>query len=68
MEKLLTPQIKAMLASYGRSILAAAVAAYSASGGDPKATLNAVWAALLPVAMRYLNPKDLAFGRGTEKQ
>lgn len=59
----LSPQIKAMLASYGRSILGAALAAYSASGGDPKAVLNAVWAALIPVAMRYLNTKDSAFGR-----
>lgn len=66
MEALLTPQIKAMLASYGRSILAAAIAAYSASGGNTTATLNAVWAALIPVAMRYLNPKDTSFGKGSE--
>ena len=57
-----------MLASYGRSLLGAAVAAYSASGGDPKAVLNAVWAALIPLAARYLNPKDIAFGRGSEKK
>ena len=62
----LSPQYKAMLASYGRSILAAAIAAYSASGGDPTATLNAVWAALIPVAMRYLNPKDSAFGKNAK--
>jgi hypothetical protein len=68
MEALLTPQVKAMLASYGRSLLGAAVAAYSASGGDPKAVLNAVWAALIPLAARYLNPKDIAFGRGSEKK
>ena len=64
--KLSTSQ-QAMIASYGRSLLAAALAAYTASGGDPKAVLNAVWAAVLPVAVRYLNPKDLAFGR-TEKK
>jgi hypothetical protein len=56
-----------MVASYGRSLLAAALAAYTASGGDATAVLNAVWAAALPVAVRYLNPKDLAFGR-TEKK
>lgn len=67
MEALLTPKVKAMLASYGRSVVAAAIAAYSASGGDPKAVLNAVWAAIVPVAARYLNPKDAAFGRGSEK-
>lgn len=68
MKTLLTPQIKAMLASYGRSLLGAALAAYSASGGDPKAALNAVWAALVPVVARYLNPKDTAFGKGSEKK
>ena len=68
MEKLLTPQIKAMLASYGRSVLGAGVAAYTASGGDLNAVLNAVWAALIPVALRYLNSSDPAFGRGSEKK
>lgn len=51
-----------MIASYGRSVIGAAVAAY-ASTGDTKAALNALWAALLPVAIRYLNPKDTAFGK-----
>lgn len=60
------PQYKAMLASYGRSILGAAIAAYTASGGSPAAALNAVWAAAIPVAMRYLNPNDSAFGKGAK--
>lgn len=68
MEKLLTPQVKAMLASYGRSVLGAGIAAYTASGGSPAAVANAVWAALIPVVMRYLNPNDLAFGKGAEKK
>jgi hypothetical protein len=68
MNELLTPQVKAMLASYGRSLLGAAIAAYTASGGSPTAALNAVWAALIPVAARYLNPNDLAFGKGAEKK
>jgi hypothetical protein len=68
MNELLTPQVKAMLASYGRSLLGAAIAAYTASGGSPTAVLNAVWAALIPVAARYLNPNDLAFGKGAEKK
>ena len=54
---------KALLASYGRSLLASAIATYTATQ-DPTATLNAVWAAAIPTAMRYLNPKDGAFGRG----
>jgi len=58
----LTDEHKAMLASYARSVIGAAVATY-ASTGDPKAALNALWAALLPVAMRYFNPKDGAFGK-----
>lgn len=58
----LTAEQKAMLASYARSVIGAAVATY-VSTGDPKAALNALWAALLPVAMRYFNPKDTAFGK-----
>jgi hypothetical protein len=61
----LSEQNKAMLASYGRSLLGAAVAAY-ASTGDPKAALNALWAAALPVIMRYLNTNDKAFGKGAK--
>ena len=59
--KLTTTQ-QALLASYGRSLLASAVATYTATG-DPTATLHAVWAAAIPTAMRYLNPKDKAYGR-----
>jgi len=58
----LTVQQKAMVASYARSVIGAAVAAYAATG-DPKAALNALWAALLPVAMRYFNKNDAAFGK-----
>lgn len=59
----LTEAQKALLASYGRSLLASAVATYTATQ-SPTATLNAVWAALIPTAIRYLNPKDESFGRG----
>jgi hypothetical protein len=52
---------KALAASYGRSLLAAAVATYTATQ-DPTATLNAVWAAAIPTAIRYLNKNDEAFG------
>ena len=53
---------KALLASYGRSVLGAAVAVY-VSTGDVKMAANALWAASLPVILRYLNPKDSAFGK-----
>jgi hypothetical protein len=59
----LTDAQKALLASYGRSLLASAVATYTATQ-SPTATLNAVWAAAIPTAMRYFNPSDKAFGRG----
>jgi hypothetical protein len=53
---------KALLASYGRSVLGAAVAVY-VSTGDIKMAANALWAAALPVIMRYMNPNDSAFGK-----
>jgi len=54
--------IKPMLASWARSFLAAGVAVYMAGVTDPKAILSAGVAAVLPVILRYLNPKDTAFG------
>jgi hypothetical protein len=62
----LTDAQKALIASYGRSLLAAAVATYTATQ-DPTATLNAVWAAVIPTAIRYLNKNDEAFGRNAEE-
>jgi hypothetical protein len=60
----LTPAHQALLASYGRSLLASAIATYTATQ-DPVATLNAVWASAIPTAIRYFNPKDGAFGRAS---
>jgi len=56
-------QMIAMLASYGRSLLAAGIALYAAGVTDPTQLANALWAALLPVIIRYVNPNDPAFGR-----
>ena len=58
----ISEQNKALIASYGRSFLGAAVAVY-VSTGDVKMAANALWAAALPVILRYLNPKDTAFGK-----
>ncbi len=55
-------KLKAMLASYGRSFLAAAVAVYSTGNTDLKSILIAAAASTLPVAIRAINPKDPAFG------
>jgi len=63
----LKPEHKAIIESYARSLVGAGIAAYTASGGDPKATLNALWASLVPVAIRFLNKKDGAFGLGATK-
>lgn len=58
----LDAKLTAMLASYGRSFLAAAVALLATGNSDPKALIAAGLAAVLPVAIRALNPKDPAFG------
>ena len=55
-------QIKALLASYGRSVLGAASALYLAGVTDPLDLAWSLVAAVLPVGLRYLNPKDAAFG------
>lgn len=54
---------KAMLASYGRSVLGAVLALYMSGVTDPKDLWAALIAALAPVALRAINPNDPAFGR-----
>jgi hypothetical protein len=56
-------QAQAMAASYGRSFLSACIAVYLAGVTDPKAIGAAGLAAVLPVLLRWLNPKDVTFGR-----
>ena len=53
----------AMLQSYGRSFLGAAIALYLAGVTDPYLYLNAFVAAIAPVAIRYFNKNDIAFGK-----
>jgi hypothetical protein len=55
-------QLKNMLASYGRSVLGAATALYLAGVTDPADLAYSLLAALLPVALRAVNPNDPAFG------
>ena len=60
----------ALLASYGRALLATVLTAIFAVGKLPfeftaqdwYGVANAVWIAVIPVAIRYLNPNDEAFG------
>ena len=57
-----TEQLKAVLGSYGRSVLASGLALYMAGVTDPKDLWTALVAAIAPVALRALNPNDKAFG------
>ena len=56
-------QLKALLASYGRSVLGAGLALYMSGATDLKTLAYSLIAALAPVAIRAINPNDTAFGR-----
>ena len=62
MNKVINDKTKAMLASYGRSVLASCLALYMAGVTDPKDLWTALIAAIAPVALRAINPADKAFG------
>ena len=55
-------EIKETAASWARSFLAAALGMYMAGISDPKTLAMGGVAALAPVALRWLNPKDASFG------
>jgi uncharacterized membrane protein YgaE (UPF0421/DUF939 family) len=55
-------QWKALGASWIRSFIAAGLAVFMAGVTDPKAILMAGISAVVPVILRYLNPKDSEFG------
>jgi hypothetical protein len=59
----LSEEHKRALFSYLRSALAAVLAVIAAGDTDPEDILKAAVAALLPPVIRWLNPKDDAFGR-----
>ncbi len=52
-----------MVQSYGRSFLGAALALYMAGNTDPYTYLYALVAAFAPVAIRFFNKNDIAFGK-----
>ena len=58
-----TTQLKAMIASYGRSVLGAAIALYASGVTDPKTLAYSLLGAIVPVAIRAVNPNDSAFGK-----
>jgi hypothetical protein len=56
-----------IIKSYGRSFLGASIALYMAGVTDPYLYLNAFVAAIAPVAIRYFNKNDIAFGNVSGK-
>jgi hypothetical protein len=62
MNNLINKKTQALLASYGRSVLASGLALYMAGVTDPKDLWTALVAAIAPVAIRAINPNDKAFG------
>lgn len=61
----MNPKHKALLASYVRSVIGAVAAVIAAGATDPQDIAKAAVAALLPPIIRWANPKDSAFGRGS---
>ena len=59
--------LKALASSYGRSALSAVLAVYMTGNTDASDLAKAGIAALLPPLLRWLNPKDHAFGRSTSQ-
>jgi hypothetical protein len=59
----MSKSLKALLASYARSVLSAGTALYLAGVTDPADLAWSLVAAIAPVAIRYINPNDAAFGR-----
>ena len=56
-------KLQAMFASYGRSVVGAVVAVYMTGSTTPSDYAKAAVAALIPPIMRWVNPKDPAYGR-----
>jgi hypothetical protein len=56
-------QIKAALASYGRSVIGAGTAMYASGVTDPQTLAYSLVGALVPVLLRAANPNDKAFGK-----
>lgn len=56
-------EAKAMLASWARSSLAGALAVYMSGNTNPKDLALGLLAGVVPLAMRWANPNDAAFGQ-----
>jgi len=58
---------KRLLASYARSFAGAVLTLWMAGETDPHKLIAAGVAAILPPLLRWLNPNDPAFGRGSTR-
>jgi len=61
----LSKQQRAALASYLRSAIGAVAAVLATGQTEPDALIKAALVAILPPLLRWANPKDEAFGRGS---
>ena len=59
----MSKQTKAMIASYGRSVLGAVLAVVATGNTNPDDLAKAALAAIVPPLLRWLNKNDPAFGR-----
>jgi len=62
----LKPQQKAALASYLRSVIGSVAAVVATGNYAPDDLAKAALAAAIPPILRWANPKDPAFGRGSD--
>jgi len=61
------PKDKAMLASYGRSLVGAMIAVYTTGATDPRDYAKGAIAAIILLLLRWVNKNDEAFGRGNSQ-
>ena len=64
----MTEHDKRMIASYARSFISAALAVYMTGETSWSAMLAAGVAAVVPPLLRWLNPNDPGFGRGSQEK
>lgn len=57
---------KALIASYARVVIASIAAVVATGNFDLEDLAKAAIIAVLPPLLRWANPKDQAFGRGSE--
>ena len=64
----LSKKQQAALLSYARAVLAAVAAVIATGNFNAEDLLKAAVIAVLPPVLRWANPKDKAFGRGSTKR